>query len=80
MTLADSDIDREENGEKAVYWYILASRQGNREATTVLQKCKKNKTGTGRKFIPVKVLIEHHKISMQSDVRSAINEISKFNI
>ncbi|VDI40517.1 wolfamin [Mytilus galloprovincialis] len=45
LTLADSEIKREINGEQAVKWFIQASRQGNDEATQLLQKCQKTKTG-----------------------------------
>ena len=45
LTLADSEVEREVNGEKAVKWLVMASRQGNGDATDLLQKCLKNKTG-----------------------------------
>ena len=45
LSLADSGVDREENAANAVKWLIRASRQGNSEATTLLDKC--TKTGTG---------------------------------
>ncbi len=35
------------SGAKAVTWLIQASRQGNDEATKLLQKCQKTKTGKG---------------------------------
>ena len=45
LTLADSSVNREENGKQAVYWLSEASKQGNEEATNALKKCLQ--TGTG---------------------------------
>ena len=50
LTLADSEVERDVNGEKAVTWLIQASRQGNDEATKLLQKCQKTKTGKGDNY------------------------------
>ena len=45
LSLADADVNREENAAKAVQWLLQASRQGSEEATALLDKC--TKTGTG---------------------------------
>ena len=45
LALADSGVDREVNAVQAVSWLIKASKQGNEEATKLLDKC--TQTGTG---------------------------------
>ncbi|OWF40023.1 wolframin-like [Mizuhopecten yessoensis] len=45
LKLADSDVDREENSQKAIHWLVQASKQGNDDATKQLGKCLKTKTG-----------------------------------
>ncbi|KAL4222585.1 Wolframin [Mactra antiquata] len=45
LTLADSSINKEENGKLAINWLLAASKQGNEEATTKLKECLE--TGTG---------------------------------
>jgi TPR repeat protein len=46
LSLADADVEREKNAADAIHWLIRASRQGNSEATALLDKC--TKTGTGK--------------------------------
>jgi predicted secreted protein len=57
LTLADSEVERDVNGEKAVTWLIQASRQGNDEATKLLQKCQKTKTGKGDNY-KIQILVK----------------------
>ncbi|XP_025095069.1 wolframin-like isoform X3 [Pomacea canaliculata] len=45
LSLADAGVNREENASQAIHWLVLASRQGNKDATANLQKCAE--TGTG---------------------------------
>lgn len=52
LSLADADVNRDENAAKAVQWLLEASRQGSGEATALLDKC--TKTGTGGKKLPLR--------------------------
>ncbi|KAK3591125.1 hypothetical protein CHS0354_040188 [Potamilus streckersoni] len=45
LSLADSDINREENAKAAIDWLIRSSKQGNESATEQLKKCIETKTG-----------------------------------
>ena len=45
LTLADSAVKAEENGALAILWLTKASKQGNDEATTALEKCLETQTG-----------------------------------
>ena len=45
LKLADAGIKPEENGKKAVDWLIKASKQGNEEATKLLQECVNKEIG-----------------------------------
>ncbi|KAL3832230.1 hypothetical protein ACJMK2_023890 [Sinanodonta woodiana] len=45
LSLADSDINREENAKVAIDWFIRSSKQGNEDATAQLKKCIETKTG-----------------------------------
>lgn len=45
LKLADSGVDREANAGKGIQWLVQASKQGNDDATKLLGKCLKTKTG-----------------------------------
>ena len=45
LKLAESEVDKEENAETAVRWFIAASKQGNDEATEKLRHCTQTDLG-----------------------------------
>lgn len=45
LKLAESEVEKEENAEKAVKWLVAASQQGNDEATRKIQHCVKTNVG-----------------------------------
>ena len=45
LALAESDIHKEENAQSAVRWFIVASKQGNLQATEKLRHCAETDLG-----------------------------------